>query len=226
MKRLIIARHGNTFTASQTPTRVGAKTDLELVEEERARGIGKYLKQQGIIPDKIFAAPLKRTMQTARLALEELALPLNVTPFDGFTEIDYGVDENKTEERVIDRIGRQTLLDKGITSPSLEEIEKSGKEVIELWNTEAILPTGWQADVPQIIQVWKDFSNAIQEEETILVVSSNGIIRFAPHILSNYKTFYQNNDIKVATGAVCLFENQANQWQCAQWNIKAFKQVI
>ena len=56
MKRLIIARHGNTFRKDETPTRVGAGTDLPLVEEERARGIGKYLKAKGLIPTKVFAA--------------------------------------------------------------------------------------------------------------------------------------------------------------------------
>ena len=63
--RLIIARHGNTFRLEETPTRVGAKTDLPLVEEFKGRSIGRYLKHD-IIPDVIYAAPLLRTMQTAR----------------------------------------------------------------------------------------------------------------------------------------------------------------
>ena len=43
MNTLIIARHGNTFRKGETPTRVGSRTDLPLVEDERGRGIGKYL---------------------------------------------------------------------------------------------------------------------------------------------------------------------------------------
>ena len=42
--RIIIARHGNNFTKEQTPLRVGARTDLPLVETERGTNIGKYLK--------------------------------------------------------------------------------------------------------------------------------------------------------------------------------------
>ena len=38
--RIIIARHGNTFTKEQTPTRVGGRTDLPLVETERGTNIG------------------------------------------------------------------------------------------------------------------------------------------------------------------------------------------
>lgn len=55
--RLIIARHGNTFTKDQTPTRVGGRTDLPLVESERGRNIGKYLKLKDMLPDVVFAAP-------------------------------------------------------------------------------------------------------------------------------------------------------------------------
>ena len=69
--RLIIARHGNTFTKDQTPTRVGGRTDLPLVESERGRNIGKYLKLKDMLPDVVFAAPLKRTMETARLAVAD-----------------------------------------------------------------------------------------------------------------------------------------------------------
>mgnify|MGYP000835541400 CR=1 FL=1 len=76
--RLIIARHGNTFTKDQTPTRVGGRTDLPLVESERGRNIGKYLKLKDMLPDVVFAAPLKRTMETARLAVAEMGLPLEV----------------------------------------------------------------------------------------------------------------------------------------------------
>ena len=67
--RIIIARHGNNFTKEQTPLRVGARTDLPLVETERGTNIGKYLKLKDMLPDVVFAAPLKRTMETARLAL-------------------------------------------------------------------------------------------------------------------------------------------------------------
>jgi 2,3-bisphosphoglycerate-dependent phosphoglycerate mutase len=42
----VIVRHGNTFRAGETPTRVGARTDLPLVEEERARSAGRYLRDR------------------------------------------------------------------------------------------------------------------------------------------------------------------------------------
>ena len=69
--RLIIARHGNTFKPGETPTRVGARTDLPLVEEARGRAIGRYLKNHDLIPDIVFSGPLKRQMQTAELAVAD-----------------------------------------------------------------------------------------------------------------------------------------------------------
>ena len=64
--RIIIARHGNTFTKGQIPLRVGCRTDLPLVETERGTNVGKYLKMKTYFPSVVYAAPLKRTTETAR----------------------------------------------------------------------------------------------------------------------------------------------------------------
>ena len=202
MKTLIIARHGNTFRSGETPTRVGAKTDLPLVEEERARGIGKYLKKNGYAPTKIYAAPLKRTMETAKLAAEELEFEGTVEPLNDFTEIDYGPDENKTEDEVIARIGQ---------------------DAIDLWNAKAIVPNGWKVDPEKLANVWKDFAASIKDGETVLAVSSNGVIRFAPHITADYDAFCAEHDIKVATGGVCILVFENGVWTAKEWNVKAFK---
>ncbi|MBR4126867.1 MAG: histidine phosphatase family protein [Alphaproteobacteria bacterium] len=204
MKTLIIARHGNTFRPGETPTRVGAKTDLPLVEEERARGIGKYLKKNGYIPTKIYAAPLKRTMETARLAAEELGFNDAIVPLTDFTEIDYGPDENKTEDEVVARIGQ---------------------DAIDLWNAKAIVPDGWKVDPDKLAKVWKNFAALIKDGETVLAVSSNGVIRFAPHITADYDAFCAGHDIKVATGGVCVFVFENGVWTAEEWNVKAFKFV-
>lgn len=225
MKTLIIARHGNTFRPGETPTRVGANTDLPLVEEERARGIGKYLKKKGLMPTKVYAAPLQRTMQTAALAVEELGTNQEIIPLDIFTEINYGPDENKIEEDVIARIGKDYLAKEGKTNPSEEEINAKGQEVIDLWNEKALPPEGWHVDVPKLISAWKDFGTSIPDGETILVVSSNGVIRFAPYLTSDYDEFCKTHDIKVATGGVCIFEYKNDEWTSPEWNVKAFKSV-
>lgn len=204
MKTLIIARHGNTFRPGETPTRVGAGTDLPLVEEERARGIGKYLKNKGLIPSKIYAAPLMRTMETARLAAEELGFTGDIEKLSDLTEIDYGPDENKTEDEVIARIGQ---------------------DAIDLWNAKAIVPDGWKVDPEKLAAVWQKFAASIRDGETVLAVSSNGVIRFAPHITGDYDAFCATHDIKVATGGVCVMRCENGVWTAKEWNVKAFKFV-
>ena len=224
MKTLIIARHGNTFRPGETPTRVGAHTDLPLVEEERARGIGRYLKSKGLVPSRILAAPLQRTRRTAELAAEELGNPCAVQPDARFTEVDYGPDENKTEPEVMARLGRVAAGEKA-ASLSAEELEALGAQAIELWNAQAIVPADWQVDVPGIIRSWEQLAAEVAEGEVLLCVSSNGVIRFAPHITGDYAGFCAEHDIKVPTGGVCIFTCEGGVWSCTEWGVKAFKKL-
>lgn len=229
MKTLIIARHGNTFRTGETPTRVGAHTDLPLVEEERARGIGRYLLQvKGMVPSRILAAPLQRTLRTAQLAAEELGNPAPVIPDARFVEVDYGPDENKTEPEVMARLGKVACEAKGQDPAELtpEQLEALGAEAIELWNTRAVAPDGWQVDVPAIISAWQQLAAEVAEGEVLLCVSSNGVIRFAPHITGDYEGFCAEHDIKVPTGGVCIFTSEdGSAWRCEEWGIKAFKKL-
>lgn len=209
--RIIIARHGNTFRPGETPTRVGAKTDLPLVEWHRGKSIGKYLKDHDLIPDGVYAAPLQRTLQTAQLAISEMGIEIAITPLDCFSEIDYGPDENRTEQDVLIRLGNGNTVE--------------GKKIIDAWDRHAIVPDGWQADPEQIVRTWKDFAEKVPAHQTTLIVSSNGIIRFAPHITGNFDDFARSHDIKVATGGLCIFEKDDADpfWTCTDWNIKPYK---
>lgn len=202
--RIIIARHGNTFTKDQTPLRVGGRTDLPLVETERGANIGKYLKMRGLIPSVVFAAPLKRTTETARLAIAALDKDIPLKSDERFTEIDYGPDEAKTEDEVIARIGQDAM---------------------DRWNAEAVVPEGWNVSVSGIIKAWKDFANEIERDykgKTVMLVSSNGIIRFAPHLTGNFEKFIDEHNIKVSTGGVCIFEKEEGDkhWTVVDWGIK------
>lgn len=224
-KTLIIVRHGNTFLPSETPTRVGGRTDLPLVEEDRARCVGRYLTDNNLRPDKIYAAPLKRTTQTAELIIDQMQLLLQVFPENDFIEIDYGPDENKTEDEVELRLGLLSLEKEGVPTNNMcrEEMQKIGRELIDKWNDEAIVPDGWIIDTEEIIQSWEKFANNIEDGQTVVLCTSNGIIRFAPHILDmDYSTFCKEYDLKVATGSVSVFEYTNGQWICKDWNVNPY----
>lgn len=222
MKRLIIVRHGNTFAAGDTPTRVGRKTDLPLVEENLSRNAGRFLAKRGYAPNRAYAAPLKRTLQSARLILSETADPVEVEPLADFLEIDYGPDENKTEAEVITRLGRLYLEREGVSMITEDAVQQRGKEVIELWNQKAVVPDGWIVAPEQIVSTWRTFADRINDDETVLLVTSNGIIRFVPQILnaSDYQAFSQTENLKVKTGGVSIFEHHGDGWQCVLWNVR------
>lgn len=203
--QLIIARHGNTFAPGDIVTRVGI-TDLPLVETGLLQGkkLGAHLKQHGLIPDVIFTSQLKRTLQTAEQAQMTMQTHLPLQSLSIFNEIDYGVDENQPEDKVIARIG---------------------KEALTAWEKEAIVPNGWKVDPNAIIQNWKTFSDLLKKEhdnKTVLAVTSNGIARFAPYLTGDFNAFCAQHNIKIATGAFCLFElsNDSHHWHCLSWNVK------
>lgn len=215
--RLILVRHGNTFREGEIPRRVGRRTDLPLVEEVRAEKAARFLLDAGLRPDRVFAAPLRRTMETAGIIVKTMGLSLTPIPADAFSEIDYGPDENRTEEEVMLRLGRVRLPGEADRALLLEE----GKSVLAAWDRDATVPPGWNADADAIKNSWKAFAGAIALSETALLVSSNGVIRFAPHVLkAGYADFCAAHNIKVSTGGVCVFENDGGGWTCPVWNSK------
>ncbi len=207
MTTLIIARHGNTFNADDTPTRVGAGTDLPLVEsgKEQAQRIGAWLKDKNLYPEIAYCSELQRTQETAIIALSILGYNQPVFPLTIFNEIDYGEDENQTEDTVIARIGAQAIKD---------------------WDERAIVPDGWKFNPDTCIKNWKNFAAQILNDsegdnnDIVLVVTSNGIARFAPHLAGNFETFADNNKIKLSTGAFGILQFDNNQWIIKDWNIK------
>ncbi len=207
MTTLIIARHGNTFGPHDIPTRVGARTDLPLVEsgQAQAKKIGAWLKDQNIHPDAFYSSQLKRTIETAKIAMAEIDSSQTITPLDIFNEIDYGVDENQTEDKVIARIGAQAIKD---------------------WDENAIVPDGWKFAPQACIQNWQNFAAGIlknnqdNEKNIIMVVTSNGIARFAPHLTEDFEAFKATHKMKMSTGALSVLKYDGENWIVKDWNIR------
>lgn len=204
---LLIARHGNTLLPGEPARRVGARTDAPLVESDKAKAIGRYLQLHDFTPDRIFSSPLKRTFQTAGIALEAAGLShLPIETDEIFREIDYGPDENQKESEVIDRLG---------------------EEAIRLWNERAIPPNGWIVDPQQIERDWLAFAHDLvmnMKSGKVLVVTSNGIARFSPILCGDQAKFMQTYNIdhlKVGTGHLCqfTFSVQAMRWENRFWNV-------
>lgn len=202
--RLIVVRHGNTFGPNETPTRVGARTDLDLVETKKGKAIGEYLLAKNILPSTVYSGPLKRHTQTAELICEVIKYRSSEIKInDFFNEIDYGEDENRSEREVRLRLGNGD--------------ESKGKQVIDLWNREAVVPNGWIVDPNALQAGWLEFGELVAREhknQATLLVSSNGIIRFSSVLDPNY----QYHTLKVPTGGVCIFERLGKAWKCNEWS--------
>ena len=201
---LLIARHGNTFAPGETIRRVGL-TDLPLVDSGVTQGylLGNYLKNHQLIPDIIFTSQLQRTIQTAEAALSALQISIPMQAQALFDEIDYGPDENQAEQDVIARLGATAL---------------------SAWDSIGLVPDGWRVNPAAIKQHWYDFAHMLQSQfsdKTVLVITSNGIARFAPCLTGDIATFSAKHGIKLATGALSVFQpSTAKRWHCLAWNIK------
>lgn len=163
MPRILICRHGNTFDKGDIIRRVGARTDLPLSVSGRtqAKQLAAHLSGKFVF-NTAYCSPLLRTRETAEAILQAHDAPLIPLPF--LTEIDYGIDEGKSESAVAARLG---------------------SEAINLWNSEAIPPQGWQVDPAALRQSWSNFFKAHSDNnEDILVVTSNGVARFVLDVVS------------------------------------------
>ena len=100
--RVILARHGNTFDPGERPVWIGARTDLSLVAKgrEQATKIGETLKAANLAPRRVLAGPLKRTRETARLALLAADASVDVEIDSRLSEIDYGIWEGKSSDDI------------------------------------------------------------------------------------------------------------------------------
>lgn len=196
---LIIARHGNTFNPDQMPTRVGARTDLPLVEsgEDQALRLGHHLKSEKLIPDIVYTSALRRTIDTARLICVAMMCPAQNTPLAFLNEIDYGPDENRPEAEVRARLGELAL---------------------KQWDELGEMPTDWSPRPDVISGSWQYFLDQCRnelEDKVILVVTSNGIARFALNCTENGDAI----PMKLSTGAYGILK-YTDKWVVTDWNIK------
>ncbi len=200
MTKILIIRHGNTFNPDDTPTRVGARTDIPLTQSgiDQARALGTYISREKIWPSAIYASALQRAQQTAMIMIHDADLDMDVQTDTRFNEIDHGPDENKSEAEIIERIGKKSLED---------------------WDDYNVVPDGWNVDPRAIQQSWIDFADECLKDragDITCVVSSGGIIRFAPVLLGA-----PIENPKVKTASMSLFEHDGEAWNCQFWNKRA-----
>ncbi len=199
MARLFVVRHGNTFDAGETVTRVGGRTDLPLSVSGRqqAEALAGHFSETRFTA--ALASPLVRTRATARAILSRRtdAPALLIRSF--LREIDYGPDENQPEAAVAARIGVAALT---------------------AWDETGTPPDGWQVDPASIREGWARLLNeigALAQDANVLVVTSNGVARFLPDVVD---TLPDSMDRKLKTGAWGEVEAEAGKSRLTGWNLR------
>ncbi|MEO0551203.1 MAG: histidine phosphatase family protein [Pseudomonadota bacterium] len=201
--RIFIVRHGNTFDKGDVVTRVGGRTDLPLSQsgQMQAEALASYFARAGVQFDSIYSSPLKRTFQTAEAIAKAQPEARAIQAVEFLREIDYGPDENRPEAEVVARIGEAAL---------------------QLWESQAVVPDGWEVAPDRLIAAWGEFLSELATADaarTHLIVTSNGIARFALKALGNAVS--DAHTLKLATGAFGLLElNEAGGFEVRSWNVR------
>ena len=196
---LFIVRHGNTFLPGQKITRVGANTDVSLVESGilQAHDLGLYFRNENIFFDRVYCSSLVRTLKTAEIIIDYQRNKLNIEKKPLFDEIDHGEDEGKTDLEIVNRIGSQALMD---------------------WDSFGIIPNGWNVNEELRILGWKDFLTEHVKYSNVLIVTSNGAARF---IFKAINITGKIESLKLRTGAfgVITQKSEMEKIELVNWNL-------
>lgn len=194
---LYLARHGNTFKPDEPPVFVGSQNDVPLVARgrEQANQLAEYLNKNNINLHSIYCAPLKRTSEFAKIVSSHLYHSRPEPKTDNrLMEIDYGHWSGKTKEQIIAAYG---------------EAEYLGWEERSVWPTKG----GWALDEATIAQQIRSFAKEVLQKghgENILVVSSNGVLRYFLKLIEHaFEESVVNKSFKMGTGHLSRIDLEA-----------------
>jgi broad specificity phosphatase PhoE len=195
----VIVRHGNTFADGEVARRIGARTDLPLVEagREQARRLGQWFGAAGWRFDRLLCSPLVRTRETAEIIRGKLADAPPAERSGLLAEIDHGADEDRPESEIIARIGAKALA---------------------AWDRDGLPPPGWSVEREARLDGWRDLF-AQRQAGTTLLVTSNGAARFA--LLADPDLARQARalpGLKLRTGAIGIIRSTDTGLQLDAWD--------
>jgi len=202
---ILFGRHGNTFGPGDKVVWVGRETDLELVDKgwQQARAFGSALLRINMVPDRVYCASLKRTRGFAE-AMGEVQMRWRQPVVDSrLDEIDYGKWA-------------------GLTSDEINATEE-GRHALEGWTAHDLWPAGagWASRDDEIKGAIQSFIDEVLvtagPKERVLVVSSNGILRFFPKLLKAVNLELPSYVMK--TGHAGLISGEPGAFRVRFWNV-------
>ncbi len=201
--RLVLARHGNTFGPGDTPVWVGAREDLPLTDtgEAQSRRIGEALRDAAIVPARIVSGPLKRTFHGAQIAANACGFDGTIEIDERLKEIDYGLWGGKSDAEIAAQWGEAAIHD---------------------WRERSIVPDGasWTPP-PEILAanaraVCASLVSQASKDDTVLVISSNGILRYFHAVVGGQPD--RPEDSKMKTGHFAVAFHNGRRFALTCWN--------
>jgi broad specificity phosphatase PhoE len=199
--QIVFARHGNTFGPGDKVVWVGRASDLPLVERGRdqAHEAAAALKTLELRPSVVVSGTLKRTRGFAEIVCADLGITDHRID-SRLDEIDYGAWEGLSTEDIAALPGGAAAQD--------------AWQKHDVWPEEA----GWSSSKADILAalggVLADLITG-QYGPRPLVVSSNGILRFAPGLLHAPTT----GPLQLKTGALGCCDHRDGGWAVRFWGM-------
>ena len=184
--RVFLVRHGATTLTAED--RFAGETDVPLSDEgrEQARRLAFRLADDNIA--RVFASPLGRTMETARILVERLACELQTR--DGLREISHGRWEQLTRREVEERFPEEAA-----------EWERDPYTFAPVGGESGLMVTA--RALPVLIDIVRQHAG-----ETVLVVSHKATIRLLVSSLLGFdaRRYRDNLDLKPASLTIVDFK--------------------
>lgn len=203
---IILARHGNTFSAGDKIIWVGSSNDLPLVDagREQAQNLARALEPIKTKLAGVYCGPLKRTMEAATIVTDHLKTSFEPVIVENLDEIDYGVWS-------------------GLSSDEIKA--KYGAEELEAWDKKSLWPSSgvWRTKEEDLIQRVFTFVHRLTSihaaDDKLLLVSSNGVMRFFLGLIDGaFEEHVKSGTFKVKTGNICLIYFDGKDFSLKFWN--------
>ena len=137
--RLLIVRHGESYANAEGLIQgqgESPKFDLSARGRAQARACGERLDREGLKPTHVYASPLSRTAETARLIVERWGMDIEY--WDDLMEHDMGSASGLTLDRALrppPRLGHSPRGDTGILGPPRRRVPGGPRRARQQGNT-------------------------------------------------------------------------------------------
>lgn len=203
--RLILCRHGNTFTPGGPAVWLGAHDDPPLTADgtAQARRLGDALAEARIVPSAIYCGPLLRMHRFAEILSVRLDLDDPPIVDACLNEIDHGGWNGLSNEEVVRRFGGQDFYD---------------------WYERNIWPSsGWasaEADIHDAIRSFmRRMAGRYSARQVVVSVTGHGVLKCLGRQMQNrMDSGLSRGWHRVNTGNVCDLICDGERVRVASWN--------